>query len=160
MSNKYQKTDRIFIRTNRTGYIPSLRMYGPIVRPFPCSVGVCQEMLTFGIELYQVEPKSNEVVQLTLLNLYDKDKFGKKADKKAESKNVETKAPEIKSGVPKKETPKEEKEEVPVQEEIHVAEESETVAEEVKEEEVKPAEEKAEKKEEAPVNEQKKNKKK
>lgn len=84
------KNDQIFIMTKRTGYIPQLRTYGPIVNPMKCPLSLCLSMLTAGVELHEFDPKTRAVVKLTVNNLYDKDKF------KAEDKNDEN---ELKAAV-------------------------------------------------------------
>ena len=108
------KNDQIFIMTKRTGYIPQLRTYGPIVNPMKCPSSLCLSMLTAGVELHEFNPKTRAVVKLTVNNLYDKDKF--KNEEKDEEKilkaAVKTNVVETTEGV-KVVTPKEE----PVKEE-------------------------------------------
>lgn len=134
------KNDQIFIMTKRTGYIPQLRTYGPIVNPIKCPLSLCLSMLTAGVELHEFDPKTRAVVKLTVNNLYDKDKFKneEKDEEKVLKAAVKTNVVETTEGV-KVVTPKEE----PVKEE-----EPEPIPEPVKEDEKEADEPEVEKEEE------------
>lgn len=138
------KNDQIFIMTKRTGYIPQLRTYGPIVNPMKCPLSLCLSMLTAGVELHEFDPKTRAVVKLTVNNLYDKDKFKneEKNDEKVLKVAVKTNVVETTEGVkvaPKSEPVKEEESDPEPTPEPEKEDEKETVEPEVeKEEEPKP----------------------
>jgi hypothetical protein len=71
----YKSTDVIFIKTIKRGFIPQLRMNGPIVSPMRASIAQCLAMLTANIPLYQYDPTTKRVVELTIANLVDDQKF-------------------------------------------------------------------------------------
>jgi len=71
----YLKTDLIFVVTNKVGYIPQLRMNGPIPTPVKIDVASCVSILTSGFPLWQFDPISKKVVKLTLSNVLDNNKF-------------------------------------------------------------------------------------
>ena len=76
----YKSTDVIFVLTNKRGFIPQLRIAGPIVSPMRASIAQCLAMLTVNIPLYQYDPTTKRVVELTLNNLTDDQKFSPKAE--------------------------------------------------------------------------------
>lgn len=83
--------EKIFIKTNRIGYIPQLGMQGPIVNPYPTTRGIAKAMLVSGIQVFQIDPVTKAVTELTLQNV-----FPGEGDKKP----VEEKKPETpKAGV-------------------------------------------------------------
>jgi len=72
---KYLKTDEIFIVTTRLGYIPALRTYGPIPHPIRVPLATCLELIVSGITIHQFDPETKNIVELTMENLFDIDKF-------------------------------------------------------------------------------------
>lgn len=62
--------ERIYIKTNRIGYIPPLRMQGPIVAPIPVTREIAKAMVVAGIETYMIDPVTKEPTLLTLKNVY------------------------------------------------------------------------------------------
>jgi len=71
----YNTNEEILVITNRTGYIPQMRMCGPILQPIKVPVQLCLSMVCAGVELYQVDPVSMKNMKLTPLNLMDDTKF-------------------------------------------------------------------------------------
>ncbi len=82
---KYDKTDEIYILSTRTGYIPQLRMYGPIPYPIKCPLALCMSMIIAGVVIHEYDPKTGLTVELTISNLYDATKFEKVKKTKKES---------------------------------------------------------------------------
>lgn len=74
----YKSTDQIYIVSTRTGYIPQLRMYGPIPNPISVPISLCLSMLTAGVKIHQFDPKTKKVIELTVANLNDDTKFDEK----------------------------------------------------------------------------------
>lgn len=66
--------DIIYIKTNRIGYIPQVRMQGPIVTPIPVTRAIAKDMVVSGIETYKVDKKTKKVTLLTLQNIYPEEK--------------------------------------------------------------------------------------
>lgn len=84
----YTNSDQIYILTKRTGYLHQLRMYGPIVNPLKCPVSLCMSLLISGVELFQFDPVTKNVVELNLENLLDDNKFGTKEEPVVEEEPV------------------------------------------------------------------------
>lgn len=135
-----KKNDQIFIMTKRTGYIPQLRTYGPIVNPMKCPLSLCLSMLTAGVELHEFDPKTKSVVKLTVNNLYDENKFKveEKDDTKVLKAAVKTNVVDTTDGVKVAQKPEPEVESVkePEKEDDDKTVEPEAVVE--KEEDSKP----------------------
>ncbi len=62
--------DKIFIKTNRIGFIPYINMQGPIVTPLPVTRQIAHAMVVAGVETYMVDPKTKKVTLLTIQNVY------------------------------------------------------------------------------------------
>lgn len=62
--------DKIFIKTNRIGFIPHINIQGPIVTPLPVTRQVAHAMVVSGVETYMVDPKTKKVTLLTIHNVY------------------------------------------------------------------------------------------
>lgn len=60
----------IYIKTNRIGYIPQIRMQGPIITPLPVTREAAKAMVVAGIEVYEVDKATKKVRLLTLKNVY------------------------------------------------------------------------------------------
>lgn len=60
----------IYIKTNRIGYIPQIRMQGPIITPIPVTREVAKAMVVAGIEVYEINRVTKEPRLLTLKNVY------------------------------------------------------------------------------------------
>lgn len=73
--SQYKKTDEIYIRSLRTGYIPHLGTYGPIVNPIKAPVSLCFDMIVDGVSLHQLDIETGKTMELTIANLFDADKF-------------------------------------------------------------------------------------
>ena len=76
----YKREDQIFVRINRAGFIPHLGMCGPIPNPIKVTCGKCLDMINSGIEVWQVDPETKEMVKLTVKNIFDDQKFSKKTE--------------------------------------------------------------------------------
>lgn len=115
----YKKTDRIFIVSTRTGYIPQLKMYGPIPNPIKVPLNLCLSMITSGIDIYQFEPKSKSIIKLNFDNIFDDKKFDVVPKKVEKAPDYTTKVKSFKTtGVkiePEAEPAVEVPEEVPVE---------------------------------------------
>lgn len=62
--------EKIFIKTNRRGYIPYIGMQGPIITPIPITREDAHNMIVAGIEVYQIDPKTKNAIKLTLQTVY------------------------------------------------------------------------------------------
>ena len=62
--------EKIFIKTNRRGYIPYIGMQGPIITPIPITREDAHNMIVAGIEVYQIDPKTKNATKLTLQTVY------------------------------------------------------------------------------------------
>lgn len=65
--------EKIFIKTNRLGFIPQINMQGPIITPIPVSREVAKSMIVVGIEVFEVYKDSDgkkHIRLLTLQNVY------------------------------------------------------------------------------------------
>ena len=74
----YNRNDQIFVRINRSGFIHQLGICGPIPNPIKVSCGKCLDMINSGIDVFQVDPNTRDMVKLTLENIFDDKKFSKK----------------------------------------------------------------------------------
>lgn len=72
--------EKIFIKTNRIGFIPQLGIQGPIVNPYPTTRSVAKAMIVAGIQVYQIKPDTKEVIELTLQNVFPGEGDVKKKD--------------------------------------------------------------------------------
>ena len=71
----YTRNDKIFVRVNRNGFIPQLGISGPIPNPVKVTCGICLDMVSAGIDVYQVDPSTRKMVKLTVDNVFDDKKF-------------------------------------------------------------------------------------
>lgn len=76
----YSREDKIFVKIIKNGYIPFIGMCGPIPNPIKIPTGTCLQMITAGIDVFEVNPDTKETVKLTVTNVFDDDKFGKKSN--------------------------------------------------------------------------------
>lgn len=110
----------IKVVVNRVGYIPQIRMGGPILFPIDVSVRTAYAMVVAGLDVQQVG-YNGKYVKLTLDNFYDEDKFDEPSIKKApeppKTSDFGTAPEVIQIKQPKKEEPKPEpvKVEIPVE---------------------------------------------
>ena len=74
----YNREDKIFVRINKVGFIPYIGMCGPIPNPIKIPVATCLQMVTAGIDVFEVNPDTKETVKLTVQNVFDDNKFDKK----------------------------------------------------------------------------------
>lgn len=85
----YTKNTLIYILTPKASYIPPLRQNGPIVNPLKVPCRVVEQCLQIGVPISEYDEKTQKVVKLTPLNLYDDEKF---AEVVKESPHVSTHA--------------------------------------------------------------------
>lgn len=76
----YSREDKIFVKIIKNGYIPFIGMCGPIPNPIKIPTGTCLQMITAGIDVFEVNPDTKETVKLTVTNVFDDNKFGKKSN--------------------------------------------------------------------------------
>ena len=77
--------EKIFIKTNRIGFIPQLGIQGPIVNPYPTTRKVAKDMIVSGIQVFQITD-DKKVIELNLQNVFPGEGDPKPAPKK-EKKN-------------------------------------------------------------------------
>lgn len=90
----------IYIKTNRLGFIPQVRMQGPIITPIPVTREVAKSMIVAGIEIYEVyknKAGNKQVRLLTLQNVYPGE--GKRPEEPVHNKGGEKKPQVPTSGV-------------------------------------------------------------
>lgn len=63
------KKTELLVITNRVGYIPQLRMCGPILQPISVPSDVCVSMVSSGVALYVVDPETKTNMRLTPQNI-------------------------------------------------------------------------------------------
>lgn len=88
---KYADTDMIFVRIIRSGFIPQLGICGPIPNPIKITRAKAKSLIVAGIGVWQVDPNTNEVTELTLQNV-----FGGSEPEKTTPEKVVAPAPEPK----------------------------------------------------------------
>lgn len=71
----------IYITTPRIGFIPQLKMQGPVVTPVPVTREVAKSMVVVGIETYMIDKDTRKATLLTLENIYGGEGFNNKHDK-------------------------------------------------------------------------------
>lgn len=74
----YKKTDEIFVRIAKHGYIPYIGICGPIPNPIKVSTETCLKLVNAGIVVHQFDPATKETIQLTRTNVFDDKKFDRK----------------------------------------------------------------------------------
>lgn len=74
----YSRDDKIYVKINKVGYIPFIGMCGPIPNPIKIPTSTCLQMVTAGIDVFEVDPKTKEMVKLTVQNVFDDEKFRKR----------------------------------------------------------------------------------
>ena len=74
----YKKTDEIFVRIAKHGYIPYIGICGPIPNPIKVTTETCLKLVNAGIVVHQFDPVTKQTVQLTRSNVFDDRKFARK----------------------------------------------------------------------------------
>lgn len=81
-----KRTEEIFVKVLRNGFIPQLGMCGPIPNPIKITRGTAHSMIVAGIKVFEFNPVTKETIELTVDNVFaDED-----ATKKEESNNQQT----------------------------------------------------------------------
>lgn len=75
--------EKIFIKTNRIGFIPQLGIQGPIVNPYPTTRKVAKDMIVSGIQVFQIT-EDKQVIELNLQNVFPGEGDSVKPEKKEE----------------------------------------------------------------------------
>ena len=107
--------EKIFIKTNRIGFIPPLGVQGPIVNPYPTTRAAAKECIVAGIEVYEVT-KDKKVNKLTLQNVFGEKESAPVAEKPNAGVTSNPKTTTF-SGVPVKNEKKDDTKEEPKAEE-------------------------------------------
>lgn len=76
----YKKTDEIFVRINKGGFIPYIGICGPIPNPIKVKTEICLKLVNAGIDVHQFDPVTKKTIKLTRENVFDDNKFGKKKE--------------------------------------------------------------------------------
>ena len=66
-----KRSDKIYVRVIRNGYIPQLGIQGPIPNPIKISRGTAHSMIVAGIEVHEVDPKTKITKKLTVENVFE-----------------------------------------------------------------------------------------
>jgi len=69
---KNNKSDMVWVRVIKAGYISQLGMQGPIPNPIKISRDVAYSMIVSGIDVFEVDPVTKEVTKLTIQNVFRK----------------------------------------------------------------------------------------
>ena len=62
--------EKIWIKCMRPGYIPQLRMQGPIITPVQVTRQVAHQMIVAGLTVHQIDPKTKIATELNLQNVF------------------------------------------------------------------------------------------
>ena len=62
--------EKIWIKCMRPGYIPQLRMQGPIITPVQVTRQVAHQMIVAGLKVHQIDPKTKIATELNLQNVF------------------------------------------------------------------------------------------
>lgn len=62
--------EKIWIKCPRCGFIPQLRMQGPIITPVKISRQVAHQMIVAGLSVYQIDPDTKQATELNLQNVF------------------------------------------------------------------------------------------
>ena len=62
--------EKIWIKCMRPGYIPQLRMQGPIITPVQVTRQVAHQMIVAGLTVQQIDPKTKIATELNLQNVF------------------------------------------------------------------------------------------
>lgn len=82
--------EKIYIRSAHRGFIPPLRMSGPIVSPLRITRETAYAIIVSGIEIFEVDPVTKKLTRLTAQNVFprEKEKVGSPSPEKAEQKQT------------------------------------------------------------------------
>ena len=73
-----QKNDLRWIKVGTSLYIPEVRSNGPIVTPLQVPASDVLAIVKRGINVYEVDPRTKKEIKLTITNIFDGDRFGKR----------------------------------------------------------------------------------
>ena len=66
-----KRSEEIWVKVLRAGYIPQLGMQGPVPNPIKITRGRAHSMIVAGISVYEIDPKTRESKELTLQNIFE-----------------------------------------------------------------------------------------
>ena len=75
-----KRSETIFVKVLRNGFIPQLGMCGPIPNPIKITRGTAYNMIVAGVKVFEYNPVTKETTELTVDNV-----FADGVDKKQES---------------------------------------------------------------------------
>ena len=70
------KNDFIYILCPTNGYIPQLKMSGPVAHPLRVSRYTAKNMLMSGLKVFEFDKQTKQTVELTLQNIKYDNRFG------------------------------------------------------------------------------------
>lgn len=118
---QYSSSDMIFARIIRNGFIPQLGMCGPIPNPIKITRGLAHSLIVSGIKVYEYNPDTRDVTELTLQNVFGTSEEAVKKEEPKKSIPDPVKPVQL-NGVKVEETPKQEKVEAKKEEKAPVKE--------------------------------------
>lgn len=86
----YSREDKIYVKINKVGFIPYIGICGPIPNPIKIPTATCLQMINAGIDVFEVNPDTKETMKLTVQNVFDDNKFGKKPNPHVQIKTTVT----------------------------------------------------------------------
>ena len=98
------RTEKIFVKVMRNGYIPQLGISGPIVNPIKITRAQAHAMIVAGIAVYQYFPENQYTEKLTLQNVFGKPEKASKPEEPVSKVVSEPVTPVTLTGVAKEDT--------------------------------------------------------
>lgn len=74
------KNEFIYVLCPTNGYIPQLKMSGPVAHPLKVSKYTAKNMLMSGLKVFEYDKATRRTIELTLQNIKDENKFGPSAE--------------------------------------------------------------------------------
>lgn len=95
MNQKSLRDEKIFIKSNYRGFIPQLRMRGPIITPVRVTRATAHQLIISGIDVYEIDKTTRNATRLTLQSVFPGE--GDEATARERAKYATKKAPAVKS---------------------------------------------------------------
>lgn len=95
MNQKSLRDEKIFIKSNYRGFIPQLRMRGPIITPVRVTRAMAYQLIIAGIDVYEIDKTTRNATRLTLQSVFPGE--GDEATAREKARYTVKKAPAIKS---------------------------------------------------------------
>lgn len=70
MSKVDKRKEKIYVRINKTGFIPQLKIQGPVIYPIRITRGQAHSLIVAGISVYEVDPSTGVGTELTIKNVF------------------------------------------------------------------------------------------